>query len=141
MKHILFVALTFMVVWSCSKKDSTQGSLNCDKLTLVSDALFENAPRDMFQLDSAYVNDDCLKVTVSYGGGCGGAIFELIATTSILESDPVQRIIRISLDDKDDCEAYITEEISFDLIPLRVDSITEINLNLAGLASALNYQY
>ncbi|MCG9129501.1 hypothetical protein JT359_18080 [Candidatus Poribacteria bacterium] len=75
---------------------------------------------DPFKLNSAMIQDDLLKVSVSYSGGCKSHEFTLVASDEFLESDPVQLMASIVHDDNDDsCEAYPTEDYYFDLTPIK----------------------
>ncbi len=75
---------------------------------------------DPFQLNSAAIQDDTLKVSVSYSGGCKTHEFTLISSDVFLESYPVQLMVSIAHNANDDsCEAYPTEDYSFDLTPIK----------------------
>ena len=75
---------------------------------------------DPFQLNSAEIQDDTLKVSVSYSGGCKLHEFTLVSSGEFLESDPVQLTVSIAHNDNDDsCEAYPTEDYYFDLTPIK----------------------
>ncbi len=79
-------------------------------------------PGDLYQLDGAVVDKDALSVTVSYSGGCEEHEFTLVALNYFMESNPVQAEIYLAHEDNDDaCEAFPTEELVFDLSPLRVE--------------------
>ncbi len=71
---------------------------------------------DPFTLNSAAVIGDVLTVSVSYAGGCRHHEFQLLKDDAFMESDPVQlRITLIHDGNGDRCEAWITEQHSFDL--------------------------
>ena len=75
---------------------------------------------DPFQLNSAVIQDDSLKVSVSYSGGCETHEFTLVSSDVFLESHPVQLMVAIAHNDNDDsCEAYPTEDYIFDLTPIK----------------------
>ena len=113
----------------------------CDDTVVVDAALYQNAPADEFYFQSATIDGNCLQLTVRYGGGCEDVIFQLFDASSILKSLPIQRNIRLSLEDNDFCEALVTQELSYDLTPLQVDGYSEIILNLQNFAESLVYNY
>ena len=79
-----------------------------------------NPTSDPFTLNSAAVTDDTLTVSVSYAGGCRDHEFRLLKADSFMESDPVQLRITIVHDGNGDrCEAWITEQHSFDLSDIK----------------------
>lgn len=87
-----------------------------DNLSACSEA--DGAPVEVV---SAAVSGDSLDVTVAYSGGCMEHRFALCwPDQSFMESEPVQVRLEVFHDDPgDDCEAYPSEQVSFDLTPLR----------------------
>ena len=113
----------------------------CDKIAIVSNSELRDAPRDPFTLKSIKVEDDCLEITLEYGGGCGEVDFQLIASEDLDDSLPQQRAVILSLKDEDPCRAINTETISFDLTPLRVDNASEIILAFEFVNAPIYYRY
>ncbi len=75
---------------------------------------------DPCAIEEAVTDGDTLRLTVSYGGGCEDHEFKLVAWNFFMESFPVQAGIEIAHNGNNDlCDAYITEELSFDLTPLK----------------------
>ena len=75
---------------------------------------------DAYVINAATIKDDILSVDVSYSGGCETHAFTLVAEQRFLESFPVQ--LRVSLAHNangDTCEAWITEEHTFNLTPIK----------------------
>ena len=75
---------------------------------------------DRYVLNTISITDDTLTLNVSYGGGCRTHQFTLIASESFMESFPVQ--LRISLAhnaNADLCRAWLTEDLQFDLTPIK----------------------
>ena len=75
---------------------------------------------DAYTINAATLQDDTLRINVSYSGGCETHAFTLVAEQRFLESFPVQ--LRVSLAhnaNSDTCEALITEDYHFDLTPLK----------------------
>ena len=78
-------------------------------------------PGDGFRIENAAVVGHNLQITLSYGGGCKTHEVNAIAWGGWMESFPVQVRVFLSHDDFDDpCDAWITREFSFDLVPLKV---------------------
>ena len=77
-------------------------------------------PMDDYDLGSAEILGDDLLLTVSYGGGCEAHQFQLCWADTFAESDPVQTGMTLIHDGNGDaCEAYATEDLVFDLTPLK----------------------
>ena len=66
------------------------------------------------------VMDGILTVTLSRGGGCESHDFTLVAAPGFREGQPVELPFAIVHDGKDDrCEAYLTDQVAFDLTTIR----------------------
>lgn len=115
---------------------------NCDAEIVVSENKFNNAVEQYGSIISAEINGDCL--TIEYGAsGCDGSTWEtaLYDAGVVMESFPVQRNIRFSVINNEDCDAYFTKQVSFDLRTIQVTSEGEVRLNLDNFADQLSYVY
>ena len=115
MKLISSVLFLFgLLIAGCDKSDTIPPPVSdCEDQAIVSADLYQNGPADEYFLQSASIDGNCLKMTVRYGGGCEEVLFQLFDADAIMESLPVQRNIRLSLEDDDHCEALITKDLSF----------------------------
>lgn len=141
MKKILFLALIGLTILSCSKDDDNENPVNCDFETLISTEQYANAPSDQLTINSLAINDNCLKISFS-SSGCNGDTWELklIDSEDVLESYPPQRNLRLSLNNEELCEAYITKELTFDISNLQVDG-NKVQLNLTNSDKNILYEY
>ena len=136
--------LCSIILSSCNKSDAVAVDPplpECDNSAIVDADLYQNGPADEYFFQSALIDGNCLKMTVRYGGGCEDVVFQLIDSGAIMESFPIQRNIRLSLEDNDNCEALVTQELSFDLTPLQVEGNSKVILNLQGSQDNLTYNY
>jgi len=86
---------------------------------IIDDSYYNTAPRDSVTFNDVKIIKDIIILNVSYGGGCAEHNFSLVST-SFMESYPVQVNILLSHEDNDDpCDMWITEELSFNLKPLK----------------------
>jgi len=77
-------------------------------------------PGDAFRIEEATISGHSLELVLSYGGGCRLHDVKAVAWGGWMESDPVQVKLFLSHEDFDDpCDAWITREFSFDLVPLK----------------------
>lgn len=75
---------------------------------------------DSYQLGQAAVVSDTLGATVSFGGGCRMHEFTLVLSNAFMMTDPVRLRATLAHNANDDpCEAWLTEDIVFDLAPVR----------------------
>jgi len=123
---------------SCEKKSKC----NCDQeAIIVSETEFENAPDDPhMRIVNMEIIGDCLKIKFN-SGGCNGNtwIEKLIAQEGIAKSNPPIRGVRLSLDNKEGCEALIHKEISFNIKRLQVEGTKKVRLNISG--TEILYKY
>jgi hypothetical protein len=77
-------------------------------------------PREPYGLGEVQVDGLILGAGLSYGGGCEQHRMDLVLWGGWMESYPVQINALITHDDGDDpCDAVVTEERTFHLLPLR----------------------
>ncbi|MBD3290947.1 hypothetical protein GF337_19225 [candidate division KSB1 bacterium] len=75
---------------------------------------------DTADISKAEVEGRYLTLTVSYSGGCKEHEFALFGWSGFAKSNPPQAEVFLSHNANGDmCEAYLTEEIKFDLLPLQ----------------------
>lgn len=141
MKKILILTLIGIAILSCSNDNDNGNSNNCDFETLISAEQYENAPSDQLNINSIEINDNCLKINFS-SGGCDGDtwVLKLIDSEDILESNPPQRNLRLSLKNEELCEAYITKELTFNITNLQIDG-NKVQLNLINFDENILYEY
>jgi hypothetical protein len=122
---------------------------------ILDDDLYQKASRDPFTFGSftsnkSYVlNKDMLKLFVQYSGGCEDHEFLLIGPTGFLESKPVQINLLLSHNANNDrCEAYLSEELEFDLTPLKIawqqiyqQESGTIVIQISGLETSIFYTF
>ena len=140
-KLIIASVFIFAVGTGCSDSDEPGNSL-CDELTIVSQSEFDNAPNDFVTIVSTQLIGDCL--TIEYASsGCDGEswVVLLIDSGQVAESFPVQKTLRLSLDNKEVCDANIGQTKTFDLTPIQVNNENQILINLNGFDSKILYEY
>lgn len=78
-------------------------------------------PTDQFELNTAAVAGAVLTIKVSYGGGCRAHEFVLtVADAFPADAPPDELEMALTHEDNDDpCEAYPSEQLRFDLTPIR----------------------
>ncbi|NBC06767.1 MAG: hypothetical protein GVY26_06190 [Bacteroidetes bacterium] len=147
MKNLLFFVLIFSLTLSCEKQNtscSCEDPAPCDALALLDNSAYQNGSDDPYFLREASIEGDCLYLRFQYGGGCKEVDFDLVGAFQLGETAPLTRFVRVALDDDDNCEALITEEVTFNLKPLRVEGEEELRIligNPAGEDLSVIYTY
>jgi hypothetical protein len=107
---VFFIILTIIIFCGCIT--------SIDKIILDED-YYHNAPRDPVTINDVKIIKDLLYLNVSYSGGCEEHIFTLIAA-AFMESNPVQVNVLLSHEDNNDpCEMWITQDLFYNLKPLK----------------------
>jgi hypothetical protein len=140
-KITFLIFITAFMIGCNSDDDNVRSSLENSNVILVDEDLFLNAPNDEFEIIVASISDNNLNITLFYGGGCGNIYYDLVTGNDYLETTPIQKNIRIAFDDKDNCEAGIELELSFDLTQIQVSNTDRIILNLDNWEDQIEYNY
>lgn len=143
MAFLLLAAVLSGCVTSIDDNNSYQTSI------ILDDDLFKNASRDPYKIINIGLEGDILEINVSYSGGCEEHEFSLIGDSSFKKSLPVQIEVVLSHNDNDDpCDGIYTEELAFDLSPLKEKWQEAYQKNsgtiivwLEGLAESFPYEF
>ena len=113
---------------------------SCDQNVIISAKEYENAPNGYVFITGMRIVDGCLKIKFSASGCSGNSwIVKLIDSGTILESNPCQRKLLLSLDNKEMCDAVIDKEISFNIEELQIKGNNKVLLNISG--TPILYEY
>lgn len=114
--------------------------IDCDKVVIISEDEYKNAPDSPVSINEMRIMGNCLKIKFS-ASGCDGNSWDvkLIDMGAVAESNPCQRTLRLSLDNKEMCEAYITKEVSFDIKDLQIIGDEKVHLNVSGIPLTFEY--
>lgn len=84
-------------------------------------------PNDTLHIDSIVVSNPCIKVYYSYLGGCNNTRLDLFHLTDSSSNSNIRLQIRFDLGDGP-CDEIINDSISFDLTPIQINGISEVNV-------------
>ena len=116
------------------------GPGGCDKNVIVSATEFENAPNDHVSIIDMKIEGNCLKIKFSASGCDGNSwIVKLVAMGNRDKLNPIQTTLRLSLDNKELCDAVITKEMSFNIEDLQIIGDNRLILNISG--KSILYEY
>lgn len=135
----LIILFTLSVFYNCDPMN-TADSGECDQSIEINGMKYTDATSDEFAINDVSLSGDCLVINYS-GSGCDGDSWELELFDSgeVAESEPLQRFIRLVLNDDEDCEAYITKEISFNISSLK-DGNEVFILNIQDYDATILYE-
>jgi len=141
MRKIIKLLVVGFLIFSCSNDSGNDGSSNCDFDTLSGVETYQNSPSDFLTINSLTLEGDCLKVNFS-SSGCDGNSWEvkLVDSGLVQESSPPRRNIRLSLKNEELCEAFIRQELTFNVSNLQVEGNTVL-LRLVNSDDEITYEY
>lgn len=137
----LIIILFLGLITSCEEDDGKVTVDACGEAALLDSNLFNLTETDNYTIKNASIRGDCLDIEIA-ASGCDGSTWEvaLVDSEAVDKSNPPQRHIKISLKNKELCEAVISKRVSFSLIPLRTNS-SKVIFHLADWQNTLEYEY
>jgi hypothetical protein len=134
----LILALVCFQVLSCAKDDNLPLA---DSAVLIDSKAYNSALSDNYGIQSIKINGDFLIIKFS-ASGCDGNSWKvkLIDSGAVAESNPPQRYLILSLENKEICQAVITKELTFEISTLRVDG-KRVWLNFKNFDKGILYEY
>ena len=143
--HSILIFTFLVLLSSCSKEnpESTAVEENkCGPSLIVSESEYSNAPNDLLMIESVNIEGDCLHIQFS-ALGCDGESWKLklIDSSHILDSDPCQRYLRLSLKNDENCTTRIVKDVYFDLSSIQDSETGNIAFTLMNSGSTFLYEY
>ena len=137
-QNIIICTLVILSAYSCSK--TTLPAENQDGSLIVSQSVFSNEAPDNYSIKNAYISGDSLIIEIT-SGGCSGKswVLKVVDSGVVAESYPVQRFIKIFLENKETCKALITRRFAIDIKPLKVPGEERVIINLERWRGVLFY--
>lgn len=147
MNKYLFLTLNiaiFTLLVGCKPKDCVpEDDHGCQEIIIDYNG-FESSPQDEFSFEEMSIENDCLLINVRYGGGCGDADFELYLREPLWLPIKPTLEAKLAFDDKDNCEAYLSKQLSFDLTSIQDlpgVSGNEMTLQFTGIGEGKSITY
>jgi uncharacterized protein YkuJ len=127
MNYLRFSCLIILIfgILACQTDSSKFSLTGTNKDTVESLILFDDIDLITIDGDGAAINSvtlsgDMLILNVSYGGGCEEHKFKLYVSKGLSKSNPPQAEMYLLHNANGDlCEAYLTENLAFNLLPLK----------------------
>ncbi len=135
------VLIMLLALFNACEEDGVKAS-NCDSIVALDANSYQNETSDFYTIISASIQENCLQIEYS-ASGCSGESWKekMVDEEVILESFPIQRNLKMILDNPEACAAVFTKTVSFDLIPIQTEDYTRIILNIDGYDEPLLYDY
>lgn len=113
---------------ACHKDDLS----DCKAIQYDQD-LYEKGPEDAgTQIMTYEIVDDCLELTVQYGGGCQEHEIGLVVGSWVYTLPPIAEA-KLLHENNDPCDALVTETLYFETESLTSGDVEKIKLAIKGL--------
>lgn len=145
MKKFLGYLVLGVFVFNCSSDDSSPAPVQseCDKYAkVVTENQYNQISTESYTITNVSIDEDCLSVTLS-SSGCDGStwIMDLYSDNVYFDSDPLQRRVKVGLENPEACSALVTKTLSFDLRPYRLVGQNQVPLQIEGWETTVVYTY
>ena len=145
LRYITFGMMLLLCLTSTQCEDDDccgPDPVSCEKQVVIDDEIYGQESPALAVISAATIEGDCL--IISFGAsGCDGAswVYDVVFSTAVAESLPVQRAARFNLVNEEDCDAFLTQETSFDLSVFQQFNENPILINLEGWDGELLYKF
>lgn len=133
-----FMILCSIFCFSCSDQNTMDNI--ADGTVIINNNLYKEVDSNLYTINNVSLNGNLLSIKIT-SSGCSEDSLKavLVDADEILESYPIQRNIKLALENKEACLAVFEKEFTFDVSSLK-DGFTKVILNLEGWNYAINYQ-
>ncbi|PQJ76843.1 hypothetical protein [Polaribacter glomeratus] len=135
-KALIFTLFVFSFIFCTDNKEVIDLQ---NKQVIIDNNRYKESETDNYTILDARLIGDVITIKIS-SGGCSGISWKaaLIDANEILESNPVQRNIKLSLENTEMCFAIVEREFTFNIKVLK-EGLSSVNLNLEGWNTQINY--
>lgn len=138
MKFKSIFLVTIFAFFACSETKETTLDV-CNECVVIDNTLYNKTQTNNYTINHVVLNEGFLTLKISASGCSGNSwVATLVDANQILESNPIQRNIRISFQNKEACLAVFEKEFTFNIKELKQNK-SEIILNLDGWNTQINY--
>ncbi len=137
-KKVLVIIVVFLSFTTCN--DNKSSSIFQNESVIINNKLYESTVTNNYTITDVKLENNLLTLKIS-SSGCSTEDWNavLIDANEILESYPVQRNIKLALENNEACLAVFEKEFTFNILTLKED-FSEFYLNLEGWNTQIHYQ-
>lgn len=141
MNKTLLVLFSIFLCFSCvDNNNNNNDEINTeDETVVINNSLYNKTITNTYSITDVQLNGNLLTIKIG-SSGCDGNSWKavLVDADEILESFPVQRNIKLSLENNEACLAVFEKEFTFDISILK-EGFDQVSLNLDGWNTQINY--
>lgn len=137
LKNLLILIASVFAFISCN--DKNDAIILENETVIINTTLYNKTATNNYTITNVVLNGNLLTLTIA-SSGCGSESWTavLIDANEILESEPIQRNIKLFLKNNEACLAYFERDFTFDISILK-EGFSKVNLNLEGWNQQIIY--
>lgn len=139
MKNSIYFLFLSLLLISCNEDNSDNSDISYDESVIINNNIYKATVTNSYTITDVQLNGNLLTIKIS-SSGCDGNSWKavLVDANEILESNPIQRNIKLSLENNEACLAVFEKEFTFDIRILK-EGFSQVILNLEGWNTQINY--
>lgn len=129
-----------MLILAFNSCNESNDDLDIQNETVIIDnSFYKETTTNNYTITNIKLESNFLTIKIS-SSGCSGDSWQavLVDANEILESNPIQRNIKLALENQESCLAVFENEFTFDISELK-DGYDTISLNLEGWNTQIFY--
>lgn len=137
MKKTLYFLIFSFILIACDEKNDHNNLQN--ETVIVDNNLYKETATNNYTITDVQLEGHLLTINIS-SGGCSANSWKaiLVDANEILESDPIHRNIKLSLENNEACLAVFGKQFTFDITILK-EEFYEVIFNLKGWNHQIKY--
>lgn len=132
--------ILLMLILAFNSCNESNDDLDIQNETVIIDnSFYKETTTNNYTITNIKLESNFLTIKIS-SSGCSGDSWQavLVDANEILESNPIQRNIKLALENQESCLAVFENEFTFDISELK-DGYDTISLNLEGWNTQIFY--
>lgn len=136
-KKVFIILVTFLCYTSCV--ENVDDPILQNESVIIDSNLYNAVTTNTYTISDVSLSGDLLTIKIS-SSGCSADSWKasLVDANEVLESYPVQRNIKLALENNESCLAVFEKEFTFD-ISILTEDFSELYLNLEGWNTQIYY--
>jgi hypothetical protein len=137
MKKTLYFLIFSFILIACDEKNDNTNLQN--ETVFIDNNLYQETTTNNYTITDVQLEGHLLTIKIS-SSGCSANSWKaiLVDANEILESDPIQRNIKLSLENNEACLAVFEKQFTFDITILK-EEFSEVIFNLEGWNHQIKY--
>lgn len=140
--RVLFILSLAIALTSCGNSKNNASKMKSDSEISKATIGDINQESDPVEINSVSIDGNIMTINVSFSGGCEDHKFNLVGSAAVMKSLPAKRpVALIHGSNEDNCEAYLSKNIQFDISELAISQQNGSEIYLIIGEKEYLYQY